>query len=155
MGAGTSSNRSGLGLTGAHLHDYACTIMEVTAPRTRSGNPTCEIVYVDERRVASARKGVPGDEALAAITDLFGALSDRTRLRILYALAREELCVCDLAQIAGRSIPAVSHQLALLRRLRLVTYRNQGKLSYYRLDSEALRQLLRDAERRDSRRRRP
>jgi DNA-binding transcriptional ArsR family regulator len=109
-------------------------------------------VYVDERRVASARKGVPDAVPLRGIADLFGALSDQTRLRLLYALSREELCVCDLAQVAGRSIPAVSHQLALLRRLALVTYRNEGKLSYYRLASDVVRELLDDAARRGGRR---
>lgn len=136
---------------------YACTSMEteVARRRPRSRGPTCEVVYVDERRVASAREGVPEERALGEIADLFGALSDPTRLRILYALAREELCVCDLAQVAGRSIPAVSHQLALLRRLKLVTYRNEGKLAYYRLDSEAVQRLLSDAVRREARRSRP
>lgn len=128
--------------------------MEATATtrRRRSRGPECEILYVDERRVGSARKGVPEGTALRAIADLFGALSDETRLRVLYALSREELCVCDLAQVAGRSIPAVSHQLALLRRLGLVTYRNEGKLAYYRLHSEPVRQLLGDAARRGARR---
>lgn len=125
--------------------------MEAKRRRSRFRGPTCEIVYVDERRVASARQGLPEERALGDIAELFGALSDRTRLRLLYALAREELCVCDLAQIAGRSIPAVSHQLALLRRLGLVAYRNEGKLSYHRLDSDAVRELLRDAGRRKAR----
>jgi DNA-binding transcriptional ArsR family regulator len=126
-------------------------MVEAKRRRSRLRGPTCEIVYVDERRVASAREGLPEERALGDIAELFGALSDRTRLRLLYALAREELCVCDLAQVAGRSIPAVSHQLALLRRLGLVAYRNEGKLSYHRLDSDAVRELLRDAGRRKTR----
>lgn len=128
-----------------HQDCYACTSVEAKRRRSRSRGPTCQIVYVDERRVASAREGVPEERALGDVADFFGALSDRTRLRLLYALAREELCVCDLAQVAGRSIPAVSHQLTLLRRLGLVAYRNEGKLSYYRLDSPAVRELLRHA----------
>ena len=108
-------------------------------------------MYVDERRVASARKGLPDEASLRGITELFGALSDETRLRLLYALSREELCVCDLAKVAGRSIPAVSHQLSLLRRLGLVTYRNEGRLSYYRLLSDVVRELLNDAVRRGAR----
>ena len=70
-------------------------------------------MYVDERRVASARKGVPEGRPLREIADLFGALAEETRLRLLCALSREELCVRDLAQVTERSIPAVSHQLAL------------------------------------------
>ena len=110
--------------------------------------PACKVLYVDEARVASAMASVPGPEALRSIADLFGLLSDETRLRILYALAREELCVCDLARVAGRSIPAVSHQLAALRRVQVVSYRSEGKLAYYRLASQAVRRLLRDASRR-------
>lgn len=125
---------------------------EATPRRSRSQEASCEIVYVDERRVESARKGVPDGPSLREIADLFGALSDETRLRLLYALSREELCVCDLAQVAGRSIPAVSHQLSLLRRLGLVTYRTEGKLSYHRLASDVVRQLLNDAARRGARR---
>ncbi len=136
---------------------YTCTPMETGAARRRprSRGATCEIVYVDERRVASARKVVPDGPPLRDIAELFGALSDETRLRLLYALSREELCVCDLAKVAERSIPAVSHQLALLRRLGLVTYRNEGKLSYHRLDSDVVRQLLHDAARRGARRSQP
>ncbi len=110
--------------------------------------PACKVLYVDEARVASAQRSAPGPDALRAIADLFGLLSDETRLRILYALAQEELCVCDLARVAGRSIPAVSHQLAALRRLQVVTLRAKGKFAYYRLASQAVRQLLRDASRR-------
>ncbi len=124
--------------------------MQATARRRPRlpATPACKVLYVDEARVASARASVPGPEALRATADLFGLLSDETRLRILYALAREELCVCDLARVAGRSIPAVSHQLAALRRLQVVSYRSEGKLAYYRLASQVVRRLLRDAARR-------
>lgn len=107
------------------------------------------MLYVDEARVASAMAKVPGPEALRTTADLFGLLSDETRLRILYALAREELCVCDLARVADRSIAAVSHQLGALRRLQVVSYRSEGKLAYYRLASPVVRRLLRDASRRN------
>lgn len=100
--------------------------------------------------MASARERALGD-----IADLFGAPSNRMRLPLLHALAREELCGCDMAQVAGRSIPAVSHQLALGRRLGLVTCRNGGELSYHRLDSDAVRELLSDAGRRKTRGNRP
>lgn len=128
--------------------------MQATRRHRLPSAPACKVFYVDERRVASAREGLPEPGVLREIADLFGVLSDETRLRILYALARQELCVCDLAQVAGRSIPAVSHQLAALRRLQFVTYRSEGKLAYYRLDSQRLRQLLRDAVRRGERRQR-
>jgi len=73
---------------------------------------------------------------------VFQVLADPTRDKLLYALAREELCVCDLASIVGRSRPAVSHQLRLLRDLRLVRYRRQGKMAYYSLVDHHIRDLV-------------
>lgn len=63
----------------------------------------------------------------------FKLLAHPTRVQILRALAHEELCVCDLAQIVGLSVSATSHQLHLMRNLRLVRYRMEGKLAYYRV----------------------
>ena len=105
----------------------------------------CQTRYVDEARVAAAEASLPSPEALARAADTFGALADPTRLRLLYALARTELCVCDLARILGRSMGATSHQLQMLRRMGLVTYRMEGKLAYYTLTSEWIRSLLDDA----------
>ncbi len=74
----------------------------------------------------------------------FQVLSDPTRVKILFSLAQEELCVCDLAAVVQRSQPAVSHQLRLLRDLRLVTYRRQGRMAYYSLADEHVRHLVED-----------
>ncbi|MCE5204068.1 MAG: metalloregulator ArsR/SmtB family transcription factor [Actinomycetia bacterium] len=88
---------------------------------------------------------MPADGHLKRARDLFDALGDDTRLRIVAALARTELCVCDLAQVAGVSESAVSHQLRLLRNLDLVTFRRQGKRAVYRLADECVRDLLSSA----------
>jgi ArsR family transcriptional regulator len=105
----------------------------------------CGVVCVDGAKVASARASAPDADALQAVADRFGALSDPTRLRILHALMRAELCVCDLANVAGRSLPATSQQLKLLRNLGLVRFRTEGKLSYYSLSGEWVRSVLADA----------
>ncbi len=105
----------------------------------------CRTRYVDEARVAAAEASLPPPEAITRAADAFGALADPTRLRLLYALARTELCVCDLACILGRSMGATSHQLQTLRRMGLVAYRMEGKLAYYRLTSDRVRALLDDA----------
>jgi DNA-binding transcriptional ArsR family regulator len=63
-------------------------------------------------------------------------------VRLLDALARRELCVCELAELIGSSESAVSHQLRLLRSLRLVRSRRSGRMMYYRLDDEHIRLLL-------------
>jgi len=106
---------------------------------------TCRTIYIDEERVAEAQAAIPGEEEIAHIADAFGVLSDPTRLRILIALSTGELCVCDLSKVIGRSMPATSHQLQLLRRAALVKYRMAGKLAYYRLADVSTKALLHDA----------
>ena len=79
---------------------------------------------------------------VAGISELFKALSDETRTRIIYLLSRQELCVCDIADILRMSLPAVSHHLRLLRTMRLVKYRRDGKQAFYSLDDEHVIQLI-------------
>lgn len=91
---------------------------------------------VDLAAVRAARSALPGAVALAGASELFGALADPTRLRIVAALAARELCVGDLAATLGLSQSAVSHQLRVLRERGLVRARRDGRLSYYALDDE-------------------
>ncbi|MEE8219912.1 MAG: metalloregulator ArsR/SmtB family transcription factor [bacterium] len=76
------------------------------------------------------------------LAEIFRALGDPTRVRILHSLAASELCVCDLAAILGMSQSAVSHQLRLLRSLRLVRHRREGRMVYYALDDDHIEKLL-------------
>jgi ArsR family transcriptional regulator, lead/cadmium/zinc/bismuth-responsive transcriptional repressor len=80
-----------------------------------------------------------------ALADTFRVLGDPSRVRILDALSGGELCVCDIAEIAGISESAVSHQLRLLRGMRLVRPRRAGRLVYYSLDDQHIIELLRQA----------
>lgn len=89
--------------------------------------------------VRPALVSLPAAEALAAT---FSILGDPTRVRLLDALAAEELCVCDLAELVGMSESAVSHQLRLLRSLRLVRSRRAGRMVFYTLDDNHIRLLL-------------
>lgn len=73
---------------------------------------------------------------VAGLSELFKVLADETRTRILHLLGQKELCVCDLAAVMEMSMPAVSHHLRLLRALRLVETRKDGKMVYYRLDDD-------------------
>ena len=77
-----------------------------------------------------------------ALAETFGALSDPTRVRIISALAGQELCVFDLAGMLGLTGSAISHQLRLLRGQRLVRYRKEGKLAFYSLDDDHIRNLM-------------
>lgn len=81
-------------------------------------------------------------EAVAALAETFKILGDPTRVRIAYSLAREELCVCDLANLLGVSQSAVSHSLRALRQMKLVRFRREGKIAYYTLDDEHIKQLI-------------
>ena len=85
------------------------------------------------------------DRAVYAVADTFRVLGDPTRVRILDALARGELCVCDIAELAGISESAGSHQLRLLRGMRLVRPRRAGRLVYYSLDDQHIIDLLQQA----------
>jgi ArsR family transcriptional regulator len=103
---------------------------------------------VNEGKVARVRAAAPHADSVQQVADLFAALADPTRLRLLDALSRAELCVCDLATVVGRSMPATSQQLKLLRNLGLVRYRMDGKLAYYSLADDWVRSTLADALRR-------
>lgn len=85
------------------------------------------------------------DATVSALADTFRVLGDPTRVKILDALSAGELCVCDIAELVGISESAVSHQLRLLRGMRLVRPRRAGRLVYYSLDDQHIIELLRQA----------
>lgn len=95
---------------------------------------TRSYVHPRDRRLA--------DASAAALAETFKVLGDVTRVRILDALAREEVPVCDLAEMLGVSQSAVSHQLRLLRQARLVRSRRDGQHIYYALDDDHILKLF-------------
>ncbi len=97
---------------------------------------------LDPQRVQTALRSIPGDETVNALAETFRSLSDPTRVRIVAALAGQELSVGDLAAILGLTSSAVSHQLRLLRGQQLVKYRKQGKVVYYALDDHHISNLF-------------
>lgn len=86
--------------------------------------------------------GLASDDVIRQTSDLFGVLSDPTRVKIIYLLSREELCVGDIAGLVGVSESAVSHQLRVLRNLGIVNYRREGKMSFYALRDEHIEKIL-------------
>lgn len=102
----------------------------------------CEIEFIDERKVKRVLRSMKSSEAVAALAETFKILGDPTRVRIAYSLAREELCVCDLANLLGVSQSAVSHSLRALRQMKLVRFRRDGKIAYYTLDDEHIAHLI-------------
>ncbi len=79
---------------------------------------------------------------VSGLAELFRVLADKTRTKILYLLSEQELCVCDLAYLLEMSLPAVSHHLRLLKIMRLVRYRRDGKQVLYTLDDEHVLSLI-------------
>ncbi len=89
-----------------------------------------------QEKIRSARKTLRDHEQVVLLSETFKVLSDPTRLKIVLALAKDELCVFDIAELLDVSESAVSHQLRLLKTLRLVKYRKNGKMVFYSLDDE-------------------
>lgn len=103
----------------------------------------CEVQIVHEEAVHAALRERAAEDELAHLADIFQILSSPTRLRIVEALARRELCVCDLSAIVGVSASAVSHHLRHLRQTRIVRFRKEGRMAYYRLDDDHVEALFR------------
>ncbi len=111
-------------------------VVKVAATRT------AHIHTVNPKTVSAVKRRMRPDETMVRLADTFNALGDPARAKILYALAQEELCVCDLAEVVGVTESAVSHQLRVLRALGLVKYRRDGRVVYYSLADDHVRALL-------------
>jgi DNA-binding transcriptional ArsR family regulator len=107
-------------------------------------NPSdsCDVIQIDLARVRRLRAALVDGDTVTGLADTFRALGDPTRVRILDVLAHGELCVCDLAAVLSLSQSAVSHQLRLLRSLRLVRARRDGRMVFYALDDRHVVDLL-------------
>ncbi|GGO33341.1 ArsR/SmtB family transcription factor [Deinococcus humi] len=119
--------------------------MTTTVPDVKTDRAAdCEIHSVHPEAVARAEAALPDDALIERATTLTKVVSDPTRLRILCALALEDLCVCDLAVIAGINESTMSHQLRHLRALGLVTFKKVGRIAYYRLANDHVTRLIAD-----------
>lgn len=104
-----------------------------------SQRDVCDIFCFNEEKVNRLRKEV---EHMNGLAPVFKALADETRLKIVYALSRDELCVCDVASIIGSTVAAASHHLRLLKNAGLAKYRRQGKLVFYSLDDDCVAAII-------------
>lgn len=109
---------------------------------TDNAEDLCLCRVIHQEMIQLARKEALKDEEIEHTVQLFKAMADHTRCRILWALHEQEMCVCDLAALLGISESAVSHQLRLLRQLQLVANRRQGPILYYRLNDHHVHQLI-------------
>jgi ArsR family transcriptional regulator, lead/cadmium/zinc/bismuth-responsive transcriptional repressor len=103
----------------------------------------CDLPHLPESEAAARRRQLLSSRTVEEIAETFRVLGDPTRLRILDAMATGELCVCDIAALVGISESAASHQLRLLRGMRLVRPRRAGRQVFYSLDDQHIVELLR------------
>ncbi|BBO77396.1 transcriptional regulator [Desulfosarcina widdelii] len=103
---------------------------------------TCMTKGIHGEIVKSVKRKMPDPVALYELSDLFKLFGDSTRLGILWALSESEMCVCDLCALLKMKQPAVSHQLKNLKQSRIVKARRDGKIVYYSLEDEHIRELL-------------
>ena len=103
---------------------------------------TCEDKCIHTDRLEKVREGLPDEDELYDLAELFKVFGDSTRIRILYVLFQSELCVCDLAEALQMTQSAISHQLKILKQARLVTGRREGKSVFYALADDHVRSII-------------
>ncbi|MDI3533801.1 MAG: ArsR family transcriptional regulator, lead/cadmium/zinc/bismuth-responsive transcriptional [Thermosediminibacterales bacterium] len=107
-----------------------------------SNEESCEVICVNSEVVEKVKQNMPDTDELQKLSAVFKALGDPTRIKILHCLKQEEMCVCNISAILEMTQSAVSHQLRVLRNLRIVKYRKEGKMVYYSLDDDHIFSIL-------------
>ncbi len=92
----------------------------------------CNVIHKEMVKIALENK--PSKEELERLSQVFKLLGDLTRTKILWVLDKNEMCVCDIANVLNMTKSSISHQLAILRNAGIVNFRREGKEVYYRLD---------------------
>lgn len=110
----------------------------------RSKQDTCEVFCFNEEAVQQVKKQLLPLDKVFRLAETFKTIGDPTRISIIQALSLQELCVCDLAAVLEMTQSSVSHQLRILRNLKLVKFRKEGKMVYYSLDDEHIINLFRE-----------
>ena len=103
----------------------------------------CSCTIIHENILNKVRGEMTDDGHLFKIAELFKAMDDPTRLKIINAIMLSEMCVCDIAALLSMNQPAISHHLKVLRQAQLIKYRREGKIVYYSLDDEHVELLFR------------
>jgi ArsR family transcriptional regulator, lead/cadmium/zinc/bismuth-responsive transcriptional repressor len=116
----------------------------VTHNRSVARAAECDVTIVHLDAVQRVRAVLPDEMVMQRVAATFQILADPVRASIIYALAHQELCVCDVAVVARLSISAASHQLKRLRDQDVVAYRKEGRLAFYSLRDERMRRLIED-----------
>ena len=102
----------------------------------------CETYHIHENLVHQIEHGMPSEAMMQGLADFYKVFGDMTRIKILCVLFQSELCVCDLAEVTGMTQSAISHQLRVLKQMKLVKNRREGKTVYYSLADAHIQSFL-------------
>lgn len=103
---------------------------------------SCEFMHIHEEIVDKVEKVMPDEQQLLDLSEFFKVFGDSTRIKILYVLSQSEMCVCDIATLLQMGQSAISHQLRVLKQMRLVTFRRDGKTVFYKLADSHIQTIL-------------
>ena len=106
----------------------------------KSESCSCNVIH--KEGVENVKNKLPKEETLYDLAELFKVFGDSTRIKIICSLFESEMCVCDLSVLLNISQSAISHQLRVLKSARLVKFRRAGKVIYYSLDDEHIKQIF-------------
>lgn len=106
----------------------------------KSESCSCNVIH--KKVVENVKNKLPKEETLYDLAELFKVFGDSTRIKIICSLFESEMCVCDLSVLLNISQSAISHQLRVLKSARLVKFRRAGKVIYYSLDDEHIKQIF-------------
>ena len=102
----------------------------------------CEFIHVHREIVDRVESVMPDEQQLLDLSEFFKIFGDSTRIKILYVLTQSEMCVRDIATLLQMGQSAVSHQLRVLKQMRLVSFRREGKTVFYRLADSHIQTIL-------------
>lgn len=103
---------------------------------------TCEFMHVHDDIIRRVEGVMPQEQELVELSEFFKVFGDSTRIKILYVLSQSEMCVCDIATLLQMGQSAISHQLRILKQMRLVKFRRDGKTVFYSLSDDHIQTIL-------------
>lgn len=116
--------------------------MVIDEESSRSFADACECNIIHQDVVDNVSRQMLSPELRSEMADFYKIMGDKTRISILHALSFSEMCVCDISMLLQMNQSTISHQLKTLRQTRLVTYRREGKVIYYSLNDEHVRNII-------------
>ena len=102
----------------------------------------CDFLCIHEAIVNQVLKAMPGEQELMQLADFYKVFGDSTRIKILYVLSQSQMCVCDIASLLQMGQSAISHQLRVLKQMRLVKFQREGKAVFYSLADSHIETIL-------------